>query len=56
MRGCGKGGLLLLSVQWDPGTRGHSPFPWAPHFRCKDVKRLLVSFMYLQSLLQPQSR
>ncbi|KAM5200866.1 nonsense-mediated mRNA decay factor SMG5 isoform 1-T1 [Hipposideros larvatus] len=23
--------------------------------RCKDVKRLLVSFMYLQSLLQPQS-
>nr|XP_019566651.1 PREDICTED: protein SMG5 [Rhinolophus sinicus] len=24
--------------------------------RCKDIKRLLVSFMYLQSLLQPQSR
>ncbi|MEE6497056.1 hypothetical protein FKM82_002575 [Ascaphus truei] len=24
--------------------------------RCKDMKRLLVSFMYLQSLLQPKSR
>ncbi|KFV77524.1 Protein SMG5, partial [Struthio camelus australis] len=24
--------------------------------RCKDIKRLLVSFMYLQSLLQPKSR
>ncbi|OXB52656.1 hypothetical protein ASZ78_007999, partial [Callipepla squamata] len=24
--------------------------------RCKDIKRLLVSFMYLQSLLQPRSR
>lgn len=26
------------------------------HFRCKDIKRLLVNFMYLQSLLQPKSR
>lgn len=25
-------------------------------FSCKDIKRLLVSFMYLQSLLQPKSR
>ncbi|XP_024896612.1 protein SMG5 [Pteropus alecto] len=31
------------------------PPPGPPCFRCKDVKRLLVNFMYLQSLLQPKS-
>lgn len=51
------GGLSAVGVVGPQGFWRLSPFTLgSSHFRCKDIKRLLVNFMYLQSLLQPKSR
>lgn len=51
--------LFRLMQPLNPGQyrlSAYGVFLSAPPHRCKDIKRLLVSFMYLHSLLQPKSR